>query len=249
VITQKGLCSVTFRLLPARTVAFLTSKAQLTCIEWGGDIHAPENDGKRAETIREITRKRGLRIFSYGSYFRCDDVEKFKRVSETAQLLGATVIRIWAGTKDAEKFSEREFADLVAIVRRCSVIAQEKGQILAFEYHHHTYNNGYPNTQKLLRAIHADNVKTYWQPAYWQRFRSETERIRSNTESISALKNAIVCVHVYHWKNRIRLPLSFGKTEWATYNKLLPDCYGFLEFVRRNDVLAFFSDAETFLRL
>ena len=54
-----GLVSVTFRALPPREVAGLAARAGLAGIEWGGDIHVPHGDGKRAREVRRITEDAG----------------------------------------------------------------------------------------------------------------------------------------------------------------------------------------------
>lgn len=245
-IKNIGLCSVTFRRLGTEEIIEAAAKNGLGCIEWGGDIHVPPQDFVRAKQIGEFTRGAGLACPSYGSYFRCDDPEKFKPVAEVAAALGADVVRVWAGEKDSEAFDGAEFEKLVEVVSECAEIADRAGLKLAFEYHHGTYCDNPESVKKLLVAVAKKNVGTYWQPAYWLGEVSESERIEANLRTIETLKEDIVNVHVYHWKASQRLALSEGKEEWEKYTaRLSLNSRYYLEFVQGDEMECFRRDAET----
>lgn len=245
-----GLCSVTFRGKSVEEVIALSIKNGLDCIEWGGDIHVPHGDIEVATRVGKATRKSGLRCDSYGSYFRCDSLENFKPVSVAAQALGASVIRVWAGEKDSEKFSGEEFEKLVKTVSSCADYCAQLGQKIAFEYHYGTYCNHPEAVKKLLDAVHKENVGTYWQPAYWLGDISDSERIEKNLAAIELLKERLVNVHVYNWRGFDRFPLSAGSDEWKLYLERLPlhaDCL--LEFVKDDEVENFEEDSKTLKNL
>ncbi len=210
---KKGLCSVTFRTKTVAKIISLSAKQGLDCIEWGGDIHVPCGKTARAEKVGAATVKAGLGVYSYGSYFRCDDLDKFERTSDTAYALGAKIIRVWAGTKDAEKCSEEDFLRLTETLRRCCDFAQKRGQTVACEFHGGTYNNGRENALRLIKSVDRKNFKTYWQPIYWKKFVSDEERVRDNIDTIVALSPYIACVHAYQMRGRKRLSLASGKSE------------------------------------
>ncbi|MEZ5208343.1 MAG: hypothetical protein R2690_15535 [Acidimicrobiales bacterium] len=63
-----GLCSVTFRALAVPAVVDLAAEAGLEAIEWGGDVHVPPGDVRRAAAAAQATLATGLRVGSYGSY-------------------------------------------------------------------------------------------------------------------------------------------------------------------------------------
>ena len=65
-----GLCSVTYRALPAEEVLRLSAAAGLECIEWGADVHAPPSDALALAHVRDLTRDTGLVVASYGAYWR-----------------------------------------------------------------------------------------------------------------------------------------------------------------------------------
>ncbi|MCQ2399837.1 MAG: sugar phosphate isomerase/epimerase, partial [Clostridia bacterium] len=195
---KSGLCSVTFRNLEVEEILKLCKDNSVSAIEWGGDVHVPSGEFSIAEKVKKLSDEYGIEMSSYGSYFRCDDLEKFIKVSETAKILGCLVIRIWAGEKDGEKYTEEEFRALVETVIRCADYAKENGQIIAFEYHFGTYCNDSFHVEKLLNAVNRDNVKTYWQPAYWLK-ESIEEQKTVDLQTIKELKENIVNVHVYFW--------------------------------------------------
>src|SRR5262245_17804648 len=66
-----GLCSVTLRACSIDEVVAVAVGAGLECIEWGGDVHVPPGDLEAARRARSATSAAGLRVASYGSYWRC----------------------------------------------------------------------------------------------------------------------------------------------------------------------------------
>ncbi|MCZ4125901.1 sugar phosphate isomerase/epimerase, partial [Streptomyces sp. H39-S7] len=89
--TRLGLCSVTFRRLPAAEVARRAADAGLEVIEWGADVHAPAGEPAMVRAVREVSDHYGLTCCSYGSYFRATSAElaAFPAVARAAVLLGA----------------------------------------------------------------------------------------------------------------------------------------------------------------
>ncbi len=94
-----GLVSVTFRQLEPDHIVALAREARLASIEWGGDVHAPPGDERRARELGKMTREAGLQVSAYGSYYRLrDEVEEdapFEAVLASALALGAPRIRVW----------------------------------------------------------------------------------------------------------------------------------------------------------
>src|SRR5689334_25420235 len=90
-----GVCSVTLRACSIDDVVAVAAGAGLECIEWGGDVHVPPGDLAAARHARQTTLAAGLRVASYGSYWRCSG--DFGPVLATARELGAPRVRIWAG--------------------------------------------------------------------------------------------------------------------------------------------------------
>ena len=243
-----GLCSVTFRNITVPEIIKLAKENELSAIEWGSDIHVPETNFENAETVGKLTRAAGLACPSYGSYFRCGEKEDFERYSSAAEKLGAKTIRIWAGEKNAEDWSEEEYKRFIKRVRGYSETAKMRGQTVAFEYHHGTYNNSAEHCLQLLNDIDRDNVKTYWQPAYWESVKGE-EAEEYNVRSIRLLKGSIENVHVYHWIGTERKMLSDGAGEWRRYVSEIGSAIYYLEFVKNDGIAELQADSRTLLSL
>lgn len=237
---NSGICSVSFRTMGVQELIGLATANQLGAIEWGADVHVPPHDLAHAERVGILTRRAGLRTPSYGSYFKGESAEAFAPVSDCCLWLGAKTIRIWAGSKDSEQFTNEEFARLVSVVRACGELCARRGQTLCFEYHYGTYCNSAESTLRLLDAVGLDNVRTYWQPMYWL----AEDAFAKNVRAIELLAGRIENVHVYHWKGFDRFALAQGVGQWREYLHLLGKGHEyFLEFVRGDSSAQLAEDA------
>ena len=121
-----GLCSVSFRALPAGEVLRLAAEAGLACIEWGGDVHAPPSLGPDALcALGDATRSAGLAVASYGSYHRLgvSDPADLPAVLAAAKALGAPTVRVWAGGKGTAEATAAERAAVHAAAREAVALA------------------------------------------------------------------------------------------------------------------------------
>ncbi|MCQ2794995.1 MAG: sugar phosphate isomerase/epimerase [Bacilli bacterium] len=242
-----GLCSVSFRKLSVDEIIALAKKANLEAIEWGADVHCPFTDLKLCKEVGEKTRANNLLTYSYGTYFRCKDVNEFKKISEAAKALGASVIRVWAGEKWSNEFSKEEFTNMVNVIKECADIAKVNQQTICFEYHHHTFNDYKESSLALIKAINKDNVKTYWQTQYWDDKSTKEDNHKHNLESLKALKEYIVNFHVYNWVGYLdRRPLIEIKNEMKEYLSFANiDSVAYLEFFKNDDPNECYQDAKT----
>ena len=96
---KKGLVSISFRSKSVEEIARAARAAGLEAIECGGDVHVPHGDLDAARNAAEISKKYGLECVHYGSYYKIgySDPELFSSVLESARVLGAPIIRVWAG--------------------------------------------------------------------------------------------------------------------------------------------------------
>lgn len=168
---KTGLVSVTFRQQKAETVLDWVEEAGLEAIEWGGDIHVPPGDIARARQLGELTRRRGILVPTYGSYYRAGELSQpeaekaFDDVLAAAVALQAAGIRVWAGRvasaeADAAHW-DRTMEDLARIRDR----AAREGLEIYLEYHNNTLNDRAEATERLLAALAGPPaVRTFWQP-------------------------------------------------------------------------------------
>jgi len=242
-----GLVSVTFRQLKPEEIIKLVSKAGLEGIEWGGDIHVPHGDVKRAKEVGRMTCEEGLKVAAYGSYYRagCEnkDIGSFERVLETAVELNAPIIRVWAGNKGSAAADERMWDSVVEDSRKIGDLAKEAGIKIVFEYHGGTLTDTDKSARKLLGDVNSPNVRSYWQPAV----------DRTPEQRLADLKNIMPYlegIHVFHWEGNNRLPFAEGKSDWLKYLKQASqkkeDFFALMEFVKDNSPEQFLEDAEVF---
>ena len=249
---KPGLTSVTFRKRSPDEVVSLASKAGLAGIEWGGDIHVPAGQVPEAHWVYKLTMEAGLEVSAYGSYYTVgrsrDQGLRFRDVLQTAEVLHAPVVRVWAGdvgSMDATANYRRKVLD------ETREIADEAGRVgirIAFEFHENTLNDTYDACCGLFYDLDHTEVTTYWQPVHG----AGREVNGAGIESILAWISGI---HVFHWwpDASVRLSLREGIDDWSVYLSRLSGISGTvfanLEFVKEDLTEQFFEDAETLLEL
>ncbi len=245
-----GLVSVTFRALVPREIVDLVRKAGLEGIEWGGDIHVPHGDLQRAQEVREMTLEAGLRVASYGSYYRVGHEEPvpFGVVLETALALGAPTVRVWAGKCGSAEADAAYREQVARDSRRIAELAAQAGVVVAYEFHGKTLTDTSTSARALLERVAHENLKTYWQPA-------AGTTVEEALAGLEAILPWLANVHVFHWGGGFteRLPLAQGEEAWGRYLGRVAAAGGehwaMLEFVREDAPQAFLEDAQTLKKL
>jgi len=247
---KTGLVSISFRKLKPEEIIPLVVKGKLHEIEWGGDIHVPHGDLYQAKKVAKMTEEGGLSVACYGSYYRAgsqrEEQPSQQEVLETAQALGAPMIRIWAGDKSSAEMNLSEREHIAQEIRNLTEAADRQGIKISLEYHEHTLTDTDETTDWLLREVNHPALSTLWQP----RNGVPTEQ---NVLAIQRFLPRISNLHVFHWQEqdgrKIRQPLAEGKTVWMQYLKLVsthsetPSLL--LEFVAHDSEEQFLLDAKT----
>lgn len=246
-MAKLGICSITFRNLSSEELIDEVKNAGLDAIEWGSDVHVPPNNKDHARHVADLTRKAGLEVSSYGSYYRVgiENEYSFEEILETAVILGAKDIRVWAGRKGSADASEDYFESVVKDSQRIADIAKASGIRIGYEYHGKTLTDTVASTLKLLEAVDHENIKLYWQPSVGL----DTE---TRLDNIKAVGKYITNVHVFKWKEIERLPLKDGSNEWIQYIEAINkysegynnERYYLLEFVKDDSLAQFKDDAK-----
>jgi sugar phosphate isomerase/epimerase len=244
-----GMCSVTLRHLPVRRVVEVIASAGLACVEWGGDVHVPPGDVRTAKETRAVGLDGGVRVASYGSYFRPgrDGADAFAAVLATAVELGAPRIRIWAGDVGSAAASTEQRHAVVAVTRAVAERASDVGIQLAFEYHGGTLTDTADSTVRLLDDVAHEGVRTYWQPPV----------DAADTDALASLERVlpwVAAVHVFSWWPGVqRLPLPAREPLWrAVFGALGRTGRRYdalLEFVQGDDPAHVAADGEALVRL
>ncbi len=230
-----GLTSISYRPHSVEEIIALAAKCGLTGIEWGGDVHVPAGDVAIATAVAAQTKAAGLRVLSYGSYYKLGQRQgaqaiaaTFAPVLESAVALSAPLIRIWAGDCGSAACTEAMRTEWVAELKQVCAIAAECGLKVGLEYHRNTLTDCHQSAARLLEEAACDNLYTYWQM-------NPDLPFETHLAEISALKHAICGVHVFHWvKGNVRETLAEHIPEWNAYLAALKglDVPYILEFVK-----------------
>ena len=241
---RSGLVSVTFRASSRREVVDAAVTAGLEAIEWGGDIHVPHGDIEAAKDAADLCADAGIRIPTYGSYYRLGDPgnPSFAEVLETASVLGAGIVRIWAGNTPSTEIPESARQLLVDECRMVCEQAGRHGMLVATEYHGGTLTDTNESARRFLDEVAHPALRTYWQPPI---DRDETYR----QSGLEAVVDRTVTLHVFHWAGdggRVRRPLAEGGDRWREYLRIAsrgPAEWALLEFIRADTVENLIEDA------
>lgn len=209
-----GLVSISFREERPETILREAAAAGLSGIEWGGDVHVPAGDLETARTVARLTGDAGLRVFAYGSYYRlgtnADPAADFLPVLDTAEALGAPLIRLWSGQKGSAALSTTEFEQMAGEMQILAEMAAKRRITLTLECHAGTLTDEYAASLRFLNLVGRANVRMYWQP---NQFRS----LAYNLEAARALAPQTTHLHVFHWDAQNRYPLREGTADWQQY--------------------------------
>ncbi len=240
---QAGLVSVTFRALTWQQTLDLASQAQLAAIEWGGDIHVPHGDVDRARQVGAATRRAGLKVAAYGSYYRLgQDTPRFCDVLTTALALGAPAIRVWAGSRPSSQCDAAQWAMLTEDARRITAQAMAEGIQVVFEYHRNTLTDTAESCDRLLHAV--PEAQSYWQPPV-------DMPDDGCLAGLQRLGLRLAGVHTFSWSGVERLPLSARESGWLrflTQAQRQGAPWALLEFVRDDCPRQLLEDARTLKR-
>ena len=247
---KAGLVSISFRELKPEEIIELLLKAELNCVEWGGDIHVPHGDLKKAREVKRICADAGITVSSYGSYYRAGESEKdglcFESVLASAIELGTSAIRVWAGKKGSADADPLYRKNVINNLMEISASASKFRIGISLEFHGGTLTDTNESAIQLMKEVSHGNLSLYWQPPAGKSFEYRLEGLKSGLPYLGHL-------HVFHWLTNDgkheRRPLEEGRTEWMEYLKLAETAKGdrcaLLEFVRDNSKEAFLKDAAT----
>jgi sugar phosphate isomerase/epimerase len=248
---RPALCSVTFRALAPPAIAELAASAGLAAVEWGADAHVRPGELAAARTVRSLTEANGLRVASYGSYWRPDDASASAAVIETALALGAPNIRIWPGFagQDSAGYSGEERRVVTDRIRAMADAASSAGISLSLEYHPKTLTDGLDSARILLAEVDHSGLFIYWQP------RPGLPIDVACTEVV-ALALDLSHLHVFEWDAAgTRYPLARGLAYWRDVFAAVRtgrwggERYAMIEFVAGDEVEQFRTDAGELVRL
>lgn len=159
-----GMTTVTFRTKNVEEIIRISKKAGIDGLEWAeGEEHIVSQDKAGIEAVKKLSKENNLEIFSYGSYCRMTDKEECAKAVETAAILGAPIIRVWAGKKGSQLCEREYYAAIVENSKYMAKLAKKEGIRIDFEYHPKTLTDNDDEAILLIERIGMDNVGLYWQ--------------------------------------------------------------------------------------
>lgn len=237
-----GFTTVTFRKKSRREICEIADENHIKYIEWGGDVHLPPDDEDALQEVISLQKEFGLTAISYGSYYRlgAENYSLWEQIVNTADKIGAKIIRIWQGDSSSQKISKEKLQSMVNETKKLADVADKKGLIVAFEFHQNTNNDNGKSAVAFLKAVNKPNIKTYWQP-----FSTDAD-----TENLQAILPYLVCVHIFEWNEKgKRYSLKHGVDKWRGFLKIIENSnaepYWIMEFVRHDSRHQFAKDVKT----
>lgn len=241
-----GLVSVTFRQFPVDEIVEIAARNSLHAIEWGADLHCPPGDIATARRVESLTAGAGLESCAYGSYYRAGEspAPDFAGVLETACILRAPLIRVWAGRAGSANATPDYRKNVEDDLRRISELAVSAGCRISLECHSRTLTDTSESALSLLRNI--PSLFLHWQPPNGI---AQPQALDFLAQVGARLSN----LHVFAWESvgeeLIRLPLAEHANRWKTYLECASEVsgrrYALLEFVRNDSVDQLTTDART----
>ncbi len=248
-----GLVSVTFRKLTRAEIAGLMVNSGLSAIEWGGDVHVPSfNQAVPREEVENAIQEAvyyssssKFYIASYGSYSRCEPLERLFNDACIAISMEAPNIRVWAGQRGSADADEEYRRMIAANLGRVCEYVKPRGMTVSVEFHGGTLTDDYKSAVRLVEEVGYENFCLYWQP---NQFRDEDYNIAALQAVLPYLSN----VHVFTWEGHNKYPLADGEVKWRRYLDMIRNYGGnhhmLLEFVCDDTIEQFYRDAETLLK-
>lgn len=240
-----GLVSISFRSHTPQEILSAMKQSNLSCIEWGSDVHAPCNDPLRLSELAAMQKTFGITCSSYGTYFKLGEtpIEDLKCYIRAAKLLDTNVLRIWCGTKSGTDYSQQEKEELLGQCKQADALAQKEGVILCMECHKNTFTERLEDALALMQAVGSPHFRMYWQPFQWQK----TEDNLAYAEGIAKFTHHI---HAFQWKGERRLSLHEGIDEWQQYlSKFPPPRSLLLEFMPDDRLSALSTEADALRKI
>lgn len=212
-----GLVSVSFRDKTPAQIVDAAHACGLACIEWGSDVHAPADDPARCAAIAALCAAHGIRVSSYGTYFRIgrDAPRDFAPYLDAAAALGTKILRLWCGTKGYAAYTADELGCLFADCRKIEKMAAAAEVTVCMECHGGTVTDCAEGAKVLMDAAGSAHFRMYWQP---NQFRTVAENLRY--AAFCAPYTEIV--HVFNWQGKAKYPLRGAADIWRQYLACFP---------------------------
>jgi len=166
-MAKPGLCTITCKDKSIFQTIDIAKQIGAEGIEiWAKPPHIqyPLNKNELLK-IKDYALLKKIEICALGSYFNagCDVYINetkitFDQMIQGAELLGTNLIRIWAGEKNYEDYSEEEIDNIIENINHTAKTAQKSSITIVIERHSKTITNQWDNIKDIFNRIKSDNV-------------------------------------------------------------------------------------------
>ncbi|NQT19413.1 MAG: TIM barrel protein, partial [Planctomycetes bacterium] len=162
---------------------------------------------------------------------------------ETAQELGAPLVRVWAGAKGSAD-ADAEYRERIAQEsRRIAGDAAHAGIAVTCEFHGGALTDTTESAERFCSEVAHDNMKSYWQP--------NAPDTDSNIRGLEAMLPWLSNIHAFNWvwheSGIERLPMADAADAWKRYLEVAASTgrehFVLVEYVKGDAPEAFLEDA------
>lgn len=243
--SRLGLVSVSFRSHTPEEILQAMKKADLSCIEWGSDVHAPFEDIEKVRRLASLQKDYDVSCCSYGSYFRIgvSPLCEIERMVSAARILGTNIIRLWAGNEGSAAYTDQKKKDFFDLCRKIAAYGEKNGIVFCLECHNGTFTDTKEGAWELMQAVNSRWLRMYWQPNQYQ-------SVQENLAYAAFLAPYTEHIHVFHWKADLKLPLAEGTDLWKQYLNCFENKKTLLlEFMPDGDIRSLKAEAATLRKI
>lgn len=167
-LVKAGIATIALRRYDIFQALDLAAEAGFRGVEiWGKPSHMPEEfDKEHTLRVRDRTRANGLEVIMFGSYVRPmlpDFDQKAAESIKIAKILGARIIRIWAGNKEPHEADDEIWSFVASQLHEFALRAEDDGITLAMEMHSGTLCATPEGALRVIEQTNSPNLKINFQ--------------------------------------------------------------------------------------
>lgn len=232
---KPGICTIALRRYDVFRAIRMAAEAGYCGVEiWGKPPHTPNPmDRQHEEAVRQIIHDCGLKVSMFGSYVNVDDgnwKEKAKENLDISRLLGAKVMRIWAGSKEPSNADQAYWREMTSRLNEFCEMAADVGISLAVEMHGGTLAATVQGSERLFMDVN--------HPAFKLNLQLTDFPLEAFYQALHVLGPHIVNIHAQNWHSIIKNDemirelclIEEGEIDYADVLKRLSP-YGFDGFI------------------
>lgn len=165
---KAGIATIALRRYDIFQALDLAAEAGFKGVEiWGKPPHTPEEfDEEHTLRVRDRARANGLKVGVFGSYARPvlpDFEQKAADAIRISKILGARVIRVWAGNKEPHEADDELWDYVASRLHEFALRAEDEGIALAMEMHAGTLCATPEGALRVIEQADSPNLKLNFQ--------------------------------------------------------------------------------------